>query len=144
MIAAGHFHVRLGIRNDRVRLRFAAGPGVHDVRVRVGHVERADLPGALQHKAVRLGRWKLVRRYTLVASEARIAGEELYDLEHDPFEEHDLFAAPPKEAPLARLEAELLRFAAADVHFADLARKLAAERAALDPESRRILEALGY
>jgi len=107
-------------------------------------VERADLPGALQHKAVRLGRWKLVRRYTLVASEARIAGEELYDLEHDPFEEHDLFAAPPKEAPLARLEAELLRFAAADVHFADLARKLAAERAALDPESRRILEALGY
>jgi hypothetical protein len=30
------------------------------------------------------------------------------------------------------------------VRFADLARKLAAQRAALDPESRRILEALGY
>jgi arylsulfatase A-like enzyme len=108
-------------------------------------VERSDLVNAVQHKAVRLGRWKYVRRYAHGAQqELRIAGEELYDLGRDPREEHDLFAAPPADAPLARLQAELLRFSAADVRFADLGRKLAAQRAALDPESRRILEALGY
>ena len=107
-------------------------------------VERADLPKAVQQKAVRLGRWKLVRRYAKGALAPLLVGDELYDLDADAYEEHDLHAAPPAQAPLARLEAELLRFAAADVHFADLARKLAAERAALDPESRRILEALGY
>ncbi len=107
-------------------------------------VERADLRGAVQHKAVRLGRWKLERRYALGAPEPRIVGEELYDLAQDPHEQRDLLAAPPQDAPLARLQAELLRFSAADVHFPDLARKLAAERAALDPEARRILEALGY
>src|SRR5689334_16808544 len=107
-------------------------------------IERADLPRALQHKAVRIGRWKLVRRFTVENGAARVAAEELYDLERDPREERDLFAAPPAEAPLARLEAELLAFSAADVRFADLGRKLAAERQALDAESLRILEALGY
>jgi arylsulfatase A-like enzyme len=107
-------------------------------------VERADLPKAVQQKAVRIGRWKLIRRYAKGALAPVIVGDELYDLDSDPREEHDLRAAPPPEAPLARLEAELLRFSAADVHFPDLARRLAAQRAALDPESRRILEALGY
>jgi arylsulfatase A-like enzyme len=108
-------------------------------------VERSDVANAVQHKAVRIGRWKFIRRYAHTAQqELRIVGEELYDLERDPREETNLFGAPPSEAPLRRLEAELLRFSAADVRFADLAARLAAERAALDPESRRILEALGY
>ncbi len=117
-------------------------------------IEGAGLSKAIQHKAVRLGRWKLVRRYAQVFDAARpadkelvIAGQELFDLAHDGAEEHDLLANPPPEAPLARLEAELLRFSAADVRFADLAQKLARERGELerrDPEALRILRALGY
>lgn len=117
-------------------------------------VERAELSKAVQTKAVLFGRWKLVRRYAQVfdpATPARkelvLAGDELYDLARDPREEHDLHAAPPPAAPLARLQAELLRFAAADVRFSDLAQELERERAELqtrDPEALRILKALGY
>ncbi|MBK7641522.1 MAG: sulfatase [Planctomycetes bacterium] len=117
-------------------------------------IERPDLSKAIQEKAVRLGDWKYVRRYAQVFDAATpenkqlvIAGEELYDLAADPREEHDLSAAPPKSAPLARLQAELLRFSAADVRFGDLATRLAAQRAELeasDPETLRILKALGY
>lgn len=117
-------------------------------------IERAELSRAVQTKAVRLGRWKLVRRYAQVfeaarpqPKELRVLGDELFDLAHDPREEHDLLAAPPAEVPLARLQAELLRFSAADVRFSDLAQKLARERSELearDPEALRILKALGY
>jgi hypothetical protein len=127
---------------ERVGLRGGAPPA--NV-VFCEKLERPDLANAVQQKAVRQGRWKYVRRYAHGAQrELVVTGEELYDLARDPREETNLFGEPPPEAPLARLQAELLRFSAADVRFADLGRKLAVERAALAPESRRILEALGY
>jgi hypothetical protein len=56
-------------------------------------------------------------------------------------------ADPPAEAPLARLNAELVDFAAADVRFPDVARLLQARREKLEREDRealRVIEALGY
>ena len=95
-----------------------------------------------------------LRRYTHLPDRERpgsarlvVLGEELYDLATDPAEERDLSAAPPFDAPLERLRAELLRFSAADAHFAQLARELQERREALgreDPDTLRVLEALGY
>ena len=114
-------------------------------------VERADLEGAVQIKAVRVGAWKLVRRYAHATRagerELVLLSDELYDLARDPLEEQDLAGAPPAGAPLAELEAELLRFTAADRDFPEVARILARQRAALeqdDPAALRALEALGY
>ena len=100
-----------------------------------------------------LGDWKFLRRYTLLPSPGggtptlTILGEELYRLDVDPSEAQNLFNAPPSDAPLDRLRAELLAFCADDVHFVDLARELQARRDSLeltDPETLRVLESLGY
>jgi arylsulfatase A-like enzyme len=114
-------------------------------------IERADLDGTVQQKAVRLGDWKAIRRYGHVASdggrELRILGEELYDLLRDPGETVNLAASPPAGAPLARLQAELFRFASAEVRFEDLAALLAAQAERLrteDPEAYAILKQMGY
>jgi arylsulfatase A-like enzyme len=99
----------------------------------------------VQAKAARLGDWKLIRRYAFDAEQRLVVlSEELYDLARDPGETRDLEADPPAAAPLARLQAELLRFAAGDVRFADLAQRLQEQRETLDPEVRRVIEALGY
>jgi arylsulfatase A-like enzyme len=120
-------------------------------------VERAELARAVQTKAVRLGDWKLLRRYTFVEMpgadalepERRLVvlDEELYDLTADPAEARDLSDAPPPGAPVARLSEELLRFSGADRQFAELARELQQLRERLgreDPEVLRTLRALGY
>jgi arylsulfatase A-like enzyme len=108
-------------------------------------VDRTERSGAVQAKAARLGDWKLIRRYAFDAEQRLVVlSEELYDLARDPGETRDLEADPPAAAPLARLQAELLRFAAGDVRFADLAQRLQEQRETLDPEVRRVIEALGY
>lgn len=63
---------------------------------------------------------------------------------YDPPAEHRLFGGG---APLARLKAELLRFAAADVHFADIGQQLAADAERLareEPAAYKTLKAMGY
>ncbi|MFN0008493.1 MAG: sulfatase [Planctomycetota bacterium] len=123
-------------------------PAPHPVFVE--KVDRAELSGAVQSKAVRIGDWKLIRRYThVLAPEKRLVvlSDELYDLARDPGETVNLAADPPASAPLLRLQAELLRFADADVRFDDLARQLQSRRELLerqDPEALRVIQALGY
>jgi arylsulfatase A-like enzyme len=116
-------------------------------------VERAEKSGAVQTKAVRLGNWKFIRRYTHRSGpnanerELVVLSEELYDVANDPYEANDLSSSPPPDAPLDRLRAELFDYSRADVHFEDLARLLQAKREELernDRETLRILEALGY
>jgi arylsulfatase A-like enzyme len=121
-------------------------PRLHPVFVE--KVDRADRPGAVQSKAVRIGDWKLIRRYALLPDAPLVVlSEELYDLAQDPDETQNLFAAPPPDAPLTRLQAELLRFSSSDVKFPDLARLLQSQRARLEKEDRealRVIQALGY
>jgi len=117
-------------------------------------IVRAEQDGTVQAKAVRMGDWKLIRRYTHLPALAggderqlRILSEELYDLAADPGESDNLMDAPPARAPLTRMQSELLQFSQADVHFADLAGELQADHERLeaeDPEALRILRALGY
>ena len=115
-------------------------------------VERAELQGAVQAKAVRLGDWKYIRRYAFTDREGgsqtmRALSEELYDLGNDPGEAENLILTPPSGAPLDRLRAELLGFCADDVRFQELAKELQARRDSLelsDPETLRILKSLGY
>jgi len=115
-------------------------------------VDREELQRAVQAKAVRLGDWKFIRRYTFQERRGEpnaltVLSEELYDLSKDPAEESNLITAPPKGAPLDRLRAELLMFCADDVRFPDLARELQDRRDSLelrDPETLRILKSLGY
>ncbi len=117
-------------------------------------VERAEKTGTVQAKAVRIGDWKLIRRYTHVRqgngrdAERRlvILSEELYDLRADPAEAHNLIQAPG-DAPLKRLIASLLEYSSADRDFAELASLLQKRREDLgreDPETLRALRALGY
>jgi arylsulfatase A-like enzyme len=117
-------------------------------------IDRAERSGAVQSKAVRLGDWKLIRRYAQFVEpdlprdrRFRILSEELYDLALDPGETRNLVADPPADAPLARLREELQRFAADDEKFAELARLLQAQREKLEQEDRdalRVIEKLGY
>lgn len=117
-------------------------------------VERTDLAGAVQTKAVRLGDWKLLVRLTFVPDETAdgarrrvVLGEELYDLARDPYETRDLSGAPPADAPLAELRAWSARFLAADPDLGELGETLGHERDELrriDPDTLRRLESLGY
>ena len=117
-------------------------------------VERAEKARAVQSKAVRMGDWKLIRRYTHLGGQGAeqepqlvVLSEELYDLKRDPYETTNLIQEPPAEAPLDRLAAELLEFSKADRHFSDLARLLQQKREELgrtDPETLKALKALGY
>lgn len=117
-------------------------------------VERADLAGAVQTKAVRLGDWKLLVRLTFLPSEAALGarrrvvlGEELHDLSRDPYETRDLSGEPPRDAPLAELRVWLARFLAADPDLGELGETLGRERDELrriDPDTLRRLESLGY
>ena len=116
-------------------------------------VTRLELQHAVQSKAVRIGDWKYLRRYTFHQAPntptptLTTLSEELYHLPTDPSESHNLFHSPPPEAPLDRLRAELLAFCANDIHFTDLARELQSRREHLqltDPTTLRILQSLGY
>lgn len=116
-------------------------------------VERADLAGAVQIKAVRVGDWKLIHRYATRAPREGVAGspvllsEELYDLAQDPHEARELSASPPLDAPLAALRRELSKFVAADRDLAGLGELLRRQREGLEqrePDAARILRALGY
>jgi arylsulfatase A-like enzyme len=116
-------------------------------------VDRDEQQGAVQSKAVRIGDWKWIRRFAHAPAAAGerpklvTLSDELYDLALDPREVMNLAAEPPDRAPVARLRAELLRFAAADTRFPELGAILREHRDALeagDAETLRILKALGY
>lgn len=117
-------------------------------------VERADKAGVVQSKAVRLGDWKLIRRYAAKPRldrprerELVLLAEELYELRSDPNEERNLAQAPPAAAHLEELRALLADYTDADVELVDLDMVLQRRREALerdDPEALRVLDALGY
>ena len=115
-------------------------------------VERTDLAGALQQKAVRLGDWKLVRSFVprpLPSGERELVllKEELFDLSGAGGEDFDLAAVKPAGAPLEDLRRALDAFVAADPDLAQLGTRLQEGRLRLeaaDPESARALRALGY
>ncbi len=117
-------------------------------------LERSEEARALETKAVRLGTWKLHRHFELFVSPQDLGqkqlargADELYDLEADPHELHDLRASLPESAPWEELQRELDRFVAADARFAELGAELQRRRERLervDPETLRALQALGY
>ncbi|MCK6448185.1 MAG: sulfatase-like hydrolase/transferase [Planctomycetes bacterium] len=114
-------------------------------------VERADVERTVQTKGVRIGKWKLLRRYTHRTRDGErelvALSDELYDLEADPLEAHDVSGAPPETAPLETLQAALEHFTAADREFALLDELLKRRRDELertDPDAARRLKQLGY
>lgn len=117
-------------------------------------VEAASADGAVQIKAVRTERWKLIQRYVSRRADDAAAtrstfviDEELYDLQADPLESWNLAAAIPGDAPVALLRRELAQFVAADRDLAALGDLLAAHRRGLeiqDPDAARTLRLLGY
>jgi len=110
-------------------------------------VERADLERVAQTKSVRVGDWKLRRRYARDGERMRLVDECLFDLVTDPWEERDLAVAPPPRAPIHLLRGALLEFVAADADLVGLGDQLEKERALLErerPDVARRLRALGY
>jgi arylsulfatase A-like enzyme/folate-binding Fe-S cluster repair protein YgfZ len=116
-------------------------------------VEGADLAGAVQIKAVRVGDWKLIQRYAARRAADGGAGgiallsEELYELASDPGETRNQIDAPPAQAPLVTLRRSLARFVEADTRLAGLGDLLRRQREGLEqrePDAARILRALGY
>lgn len=131
----------------------SAAPAADPEPVFCEKVERAELAGAVQIKAVRAGDWKLLQRFASRKAEGDAPGsavllsEELYDLARDPAETRNLADAPPGDAPLEALRRELARFIAADKDLANLGEVLRRRREGLksrDPDAERILRALGY
>jgi arylsulfatase A-like enzyme len=151
MASLGRSHSMVRGRSRALALMEDSGPAE---AVFCEKIERAEKARAIQSKAARIGDWKLIRRYTHLvdpdhATDRRLVvlSEELYDLAADPAEEANLIRLPPARAPLADLQRELLEFSKADQHFAELARILQARREELgreDPETLRVLKALGY
>lgn len=140
-------------RADPTLLGPRAQRRVGDSPVFCEKVERADLAGAVQIKAVRVGDWKLVQRYASRAKQDGGAGapvllsEELYELSADPLEARNLADSPPISAPLAALRRELAKFVAADRDLEGLGELLRRQREGLEqrePDAARILRALGY
>jgi arylsulfatase A-like enzyme len=136
---------------SRAALLLGRAPRAHPVFCE--KIERTEKARAVQSKAVRLGDWKLIRRYTHrvdpTSSERQllVLSEELYDLAADPREEVNLVAAIPPEAPVRALQEALAEFSAADEYLAELAQILQRKRDDLgreDPETLRALRALGY
>ena len=110
-------------------------------------VERTDLDGAVQQKAVRLGDWKLVRSFaprSLPSGERELAllKEELFDLSGPGGEDFDLAAVKPAGAPLGELRRALDAFVAADPDLAQL--RMRPQLQETDSETARALRALGY
>lgn len=117
----------------------------------VEKVDRTERNLAVQAKAVRIGDFKLIQRVTHIADPHQagqnlpvLLSEELYDLSTDPLETRNRIANPPSAAFLELMRSELVRFMAADTHFATLAQSLEDQRKKLDAETLRIIEALGY
>jgi len=77
----------------------AFAPGAPPVRTETGALYKDG------QRAITDGRWKLI--VCRVACAERV---QLFDLESDPHERHDLAAAPVGAAPLARLTAQLARW----------------------------------
>lgn len=120
-------------------------------------IERAERSGTVQTKAVRIGDWKLMRRFVRRPSldvegpNMEVLTSELYDLARDPREEQPLDPSGPEAeergAPVADLQSALLVYCAADEKFPELGDLLQRHRAELernDPEVLRMLDALGY
>ena len=110
-------------------------------------VEASNLRGALQTKAVRLGDWKLLRRFTFDGQGMRSLDEQLFDLAADPREEQNLGPARPPAAPLSLLRSMLIDFCRADKEWNSLSQDLLRERDALllaHPDVASKLRALGY
>ncbi len=129
------------------------GPAPQPRALYLEKVERADLVGAVQQKAVRLGRWKLVQSYATLTDAAGkrhfgIVREELFDLGDPQFgEDWDLSQSPPAGAPISELRRRLAAYAADDRSLPELGRLLEAHRQGLesdDPEAARLLRLLGY
>lgn len=140
---------------SRAELLEADDPEVHPVFSE--KIERAERTGTVQTKAVRIGDWKLMRRFVRQPSldvegpNMEVLSSELYELVSDPREEHPLDPsgdeARSRGAPLADLESALLTFCAADENFPELGDLLQQHRADLErnnPEVLRMLDALGY
>lgn len=111
-------------------------------------IERTSLAGAVQTKVVRVWPWRLERRLARDKDGVlRTVRETLARLDADPRGETDLLPAPPPDAPLAQLRAELDRRIAADRGLSALDAELEQRREALRrdrPDALRALEALGY
>lgn len=109
-------------------------------------VDAGDAERAIQHKSARLGAWELVVRYARVVDDGKSV---LRVLSEERLAGADAIGATTRSAELppgaeSILRAELARFVACDPRLAELAEELARARAAVDPETLRKIEALGY
>ena len=133
---------------SRAELLHAEASGRHPVFSE--KVDRSERSRAVQTKAVRIGDDKLIRRYVPTGTPGEFhVVEQLFELRGDPAEEHDRLAQPglDSSSTYAALASALEAFVRADEEFEELPRILQGEREALgrnDPETLRVLEALGY